>query len=99
MKAGTICCYCISKCMIKKALQNHCMRTQIELDELQVRWAYFREKYHNSRKYANPLFQEPLKFIAHGHTSKWLQYIVSLFMQTLFSLPSSPTFPQATKAH
>ena len=27
MKAGTICCYWISKCMIKEALKNLCRRT------------------------------------------------------------------------
>ena len=31
-----------------------------------VRWAYFQEKYHNFRKYAHTLFEEPLKFMAHG---------------------------------
>ena len=40
-----------------------------------VRWAYFREKYHNSRKYAPPLFEEILEFIANGHIFKRLQYI------------------------
>ena len=54
MKAGSVYCYCISNCMTKEAFQNHCMHTQIELDKLRVRWANFREKYHNSEKYAHP---------------------------------------------
>ena len=33
-----------------------------------VRWAYFWEKYHNSRKYAHPLFEEPV-----GHPWAYFQ--------------------------
>lgn len=30
-----------------------------------MKWAYFQEEYHNSHKYTHPVFEEPLKFIAH----------------------------------
>ena len=50
MKAGTICCYCISKHMIKDALQNS-VHTSIRLDYLRVKQACFQQKYYNSPKY------------------------------------------------
>ena len=54
--------------MTREALQNHCTLIEIRLDKLHVRWVYFQEKYHNSQKYVcPPLFEEILKFIAHGH--------------------------------
>ena len=43
---------------IRETLQYHYM----------LRWAVFSREYHTSRKYAHHLFQEPLKFIAHGNT-------------------------------
>ena len=43
MKADTICCYWVSKCMTKETLQNHCMCKQQGIDQLRVRWAYFQE--------------------------------------------------------
>ena len=56
MKADTICCSCISKYMTKEALQNHYMYiSRVRLTGMWgVRWVYFQEKYHNSRKYTHP---------------------------------------------
>ena len=36
------------------------------------------EKNDNSRKFAHPLIEEPLKFIAHGYIFKRLQYIANM---------------------
>ena len=45
----------------KSHCRFHCMhiyvtRARLTGCEVGVRWVYFREKYHNSRKYAHPLF-------------------------------------------
>ena len=60
----------------QKALQN---RKQIELHVNCVwGWCIWREKYPNSRKYTHLLFEEPLKFILHGHIFERLRYRTNL---------------------
>ena len=57
MKAGTICCCCISKRMtrgIAGSLYGQITTAKLTVCEVGVH-VYFREKYHNSRKYAHLL--------------------------------------------
>ena len=65
MKAGTICCYCIS--MRKKALQNHGMpciyRARLTAFEVGI---ISREISQLLKIRSHPLFEEPLKFITPG---------------------------------
>ena len=60
-----------------------------------MRWAYFQEEYHNSQKYTHPVFEEPLKFIAHGCIFKKLWYMFTLLVYTIrcSSYTKFSTFP------
>ena len=64
MKANAICCYCITKCMTKEALQNplhaYINKTRLTITTLE--------------NMPTLLFKEPLKFICLGNIFKRLEY-------------------------
>ena len=64
MKAGTICCYCISKHRTKKVLQNHCICTQIRA---RLTACEVGREISTLENTPTLLFEKPLKFITHGH--------------------------------
>ena len=66
MKVAPICCYCRA-CMTRAAFQNHCMHYTARLTACEMRWVYFREKYHNNpqKNLLTPV-GEPLKFCLMG---------------------------------
>ena len=69
MKAGTICCYCISKRRTKKALQNHCIHTQIRA---RLTACEVGREISTLENTPTLLIEKPLKFIAHGRIFKSL---------------------------
>ena len=71
MKADTICCYCISKLMTKRIAESlHAYITRARLTACEV--GVF------SRDMPTPLFEEPLKFIAHGRIFVKFRYYSSV---------------------
>ena len=64
MKADTTCCYFISKCTCNKRGSAEPLHAYLDM----ARQTVFERNISTLKYIPTPLFEEPLKFIAHGHT-------------------------------
>ena len=94
MKADTICCYCISKCLTKE----HCKSQHAYMTNLKARLTVIEVGIFFVNT-PTPLSEEPLRFIAHGCIFGRFRYccfktyvlVVNLVAKAVHTLPSGVT--------
>ena len=89
MMADIICCSCISKYMTKEALQNHYMYiSRVRITDVWCEVGVFSREISQLSKIhpCTPLFEEPLKFIAFGHTFEFMVQFLPLSLSLSLSL-------------